>query len=368
MITLVDLKTQYNNLKKDIDKAISKVLSKSDFILGKEVDLFEEEFASFCSSSYCISVASGTDALYLSLKALNIGEGDAVITVANTFVATVFAITYTKAKPILIDINPETYNIDVNKIQKEITPNTKAILPVHLYGRAAEMDKIISIAKQYNLYVIEDACQAHGALYKGKKVGSFGDIGCFSFYPGKNLGAYGDGGAIVTSDKKITDHLKLIRNYGSPKKYYHSIIGYNSRLDTLQAAILRVKLSHLEEWNKKRLENAKLYNLKLKGVGDLILPNIDNKFRHVFHLYVVRTKKRDELMEYLKNNDIYCQIHYPVPIYSLEAFKYLGYKGKNFPVTEKYSKEILSLPMYPELTEEKIDLISEKIKDFYNNY
>lgn len=367
MIPLVDLKTQYNNLKKDLEKAINKVLSKTEFILGEEVDLFEEEFARYCSSSNCISVASGTDALYLSLRALNIGEGDEVITVANTFVATVLAITYTQAKIVLVDINPDTYNIDVDKIQKEITPNTKAILPVHLYGRPVEMDKIISIAKKYDLYVIEDACQAHGASFKGKRVGSFGDMGCFSFYPGKNLGAYGDGGAIVTSNKNIADYLKLIRNYGSPKKYYHSIIGYNSRLDTLQAAILRVKLIHLEEWNKKRLNNAKLYNLKLKGVGDLILPNIDNDFKHVFHLYVIRTKNRGRLLEYLKNNDIYCGIHYPVPIYSLEAFRYLGYKSKDFPVTEKYSKEILSLPMYPELNEKQIDLITEKIKDFFKN-
>ena len=364
MIPFVDLKIQYKSIQGEIKKEVESVFQNTSFILGESVAKFEENFATFCDSKYCVGVASGTDALCLGLKVLGIGMGDEVITAANTFVATAFAISHTGAKPIFADIDPETYNIDLNKIEERVTPNTKAIIPVHLYGRAVNMERLMSIADKRSLKVIEDACQAHGATWKGRKVGSFGDIGCFSFYPGKNLGAYGDGGAIVTSDDALYEKLKMMRNYGSPKKYYHDFIGYNSRLDTVQAAVLNVKLRYLKEWNNKRIANARLYNQKLKGVGDIVLPNVENDECHVFHLYVIRTKKRDELLNYLKENDVQCGIHYPVPIYSLDAYNSLGLTGEDYPVTEKYSKEILSLPMFAELTEKQIDRVVGLIKKF----
>ena len=364
-IPLVDLKIQYQAIKEEIGAAIMEVLDRGDFILGSSVSSFEEEFSKFCDSKYCIGVASGTDALFLSLKSLGIGAGDEVIAPANTFIATVLAISYSGASPVLIDVDPETYNIDLKKLEEKITSKTKAIVPVHLYGRPVNMDALGAIANKYNLNIVEDACQAHGAAWKDKKVGSFGDLGCFSFYPGKNLGAYGDGGAIVTSSEKLCQKLKLLRNYGSTKKYYHDIIGYNSRLDTIQAAILRVKLRYLKEWSSKRLANAKLYNQKLKDIGDLVLPGIDKDNLSVFHLYVVRTKSRDELLKYLKENDVHCGIHYPVPIYSLDAYSSLGLKKEDFPVTEELSKQILSLPMYAELGEEQINNVVNLIKKFY---
>jgi len=365
MIPFVDLKTQYKAIEVEVKEEVNKVLKQANFILGEPVAKFEEAFAQFCSTKYAIGVASGTDALHLALKVLDIGAGDEVITAANTFIATTLAISYTGAKPVLVDIDLDTYNIDLDRIEEKITPKTKAIIPVHLYGRVVKMDKLLSLANKHKLKVVEDAAQAHGATYKGRKAGSFGVIGCFSFYPGKNLGAYGDGGAVVTSDEKLYQKLKMIRNYGSPKKYYHDTIGYNSRLDTIQAAILGVKLKYLEDWNNKRIANAKLYNQKLKGLGDLVLPEIDEQGRSVFHLYVVRTKRRDELLKYLKASDIQCGIHYPVPIYSLGAYSSLGLKAEDFPVTEKFSKEILSLPMYPELTEAQIDQVASTIKEFY---
>ncbi|UCD15441.1 MAG: DegT/DnrJ/EryC1/StrS family aminotransferase, partial [Candidatus Omnitrophota bacterium] len=286
---------------------------------------------------------------------------------ANTFVATVLGISYTGAKPVLVDIDPDTYNIDLEKIEAAITPKTKAIMPVHLYGRPVEMGKVIALAEKYNLKIIEDAAQAHGAVYRGRKVGSFGIMGCFSFYPGKNLGAYGDAGAIVTSNKDLYEKLKMLRNYGSPKKYYHDFIGYNSRLDTLQAAVLGVKLRYLDEWNRLRRRNAELYNEKLADAPDLVLPDIPKDGTHVFHLYVVRTEKRDQLLNYLKEAGIQCVIHYPVPIYSLGAYKWLGYSPQQFPVTEEFSRQILSLPMYPELTEEQIERIADLIKKFHKD-
>lgn len=365
MIPFVDLKIQYRSIQDEIKAGINAVLEQTNFILGEPVAGFEKEFAKFCDSDYCIGVASGTDALHLALRALNIGEGDEVITAANTFVATVLAISYVGAKPVLVDIDPETYNIDLDKINEKITSRTKAIIPVHLYGRPVDMKRLIKIASNFNLKIIEDACQAHGATLNERKIGSYGIAGCFSFYPGKNLGAYGDGGAIITSDGKIYEKLKMMRNYGSPLKYHHDFIGYNSRLDTLQAAILNVKLKYLEGWNNKRFTNAKLYNEKLSETGDLALPNLNNTDSHVFHLYVVRTKKRDELLKYLNENGIQAGIHYPIPIYSLAAYSHLGLSKKDFPVTEQYSKEIISLPMFPELTEEQIDTITGLIKKFF---
>ena len=362
MIPFVDLKTQYQAIESEIMPAVARALSKANYILGPEVAEFEKNFAQSIGVKYAVGVASGTDALFLALKALGLGSGDEVITAANTYIASVLGATYLGATPAFVDINPDTYNIDVEKIEAKITSKTKVILPVHLYGRPVNMEKILALAKKHNLKVVEDCAQSHGAVWAGKKVGSFGDLGCFSFYPGKNLGAYGDGGAITTSSLELAEKLQALRNYGSPKKYHHPIIGYNSRLDTLQAAILNVKLKHLTDWNEKRLNNAKLYNQKLKGLGDLILPQIEG----VFHLYVVRTKKRDQLLDFLKQREIQCGIHYPVPIYSQGAYSDLGLKPEGFPITEQFSKEILSLPMYPELSEAQIDEVINSIKKFFN--
>lgn len=366
-IPLVDLKAQYLSLKPEIDQAIQRVIDNTDFILGKEVELFEREFASFSETEYGIGVASGTEALHLSLLALGISSGDEVITAANTFVATVLAINYTGAQPVLVDINPDNYNLDVSLIEKAITKRTKAIIPVHLFGQPADMDPIMEIAREHNLKVIEDACQAHGAKYEGKKVGSIGNVGCFSFYPGKNLGAYGDGGIVLTNDEEIVQKIRMLRNYGSRIKYYHEFKGFNSRLDTLQAAILRVKLKYLDEWNRKRIRNALLYNSLLKDVKEVITPQFreDLDFSHVFHLYVVRVEKRNQLLDFLDKRGIRCGIHYPVPLHFQEAYKDLGYNEGDFPIAEKLSNEILSLPMYPELMEEEIMYVVESAKEFY---
>lgn len=363
MIPFVDLKKQYMTIKDEIDVAIKKVLNSSDYILGKELDLFEQEFAKFCNTKFAIGVDSGTSAIELALRALNIGVGDEVITAANTFFATVVSIAITGAKPVLIDIEPDTYNIDPKLLQKSITKKTKAIIPVHLYGQPVEMDEIKRIAQKFNLKIIEDACQSHGAYYKGKKVGSLGNIGCFSFYPGKNLGAYGDGGMITTNNSKVYNNVLMLRNYGQKKKYYHSMLGYNRRLDTLQSAILRVKLKYLSDWNEKRKQNAEYYNELFKN-SCVITPKIAKNRTHIFHLYVIRIFRRDELLDYLLKNEISCGIHYPIPIHLQKAFKYLGYKKGDFPITEKYAKQILSLPMFPELTKEEIERIATKILEF----
>ena len=365
MVPFVDLKIQYMSIAQEIEPQMRKVLTEANFILGEPVAYFEKNFAAFCDSKHCIGVASGTDALHLALRALGLSKDDEIITQANTFVATVLAISYTGAKPVLVDIESETFNMDLAQLEAKITSRTKAIMPVHLYGRALDMTRLMGLAQKYGIKVIEDACQSHGALWGGRKTGSFGVMGCFSFYPGKNLGAYGDAGAIVTSDDTLNKSLKMLRNYGSPKKYYHDSLGYNSRLDTLQAAVLGVKLKHLPQWNQKRIHNARLYNEKLNRVGDIITPQIVSSDGHVFHLFVVRTKKRDSLLQYLHEHDIQAGIHYPVPIYSLGAYASLGLNAKDYPVTEELSKEILSLPMYPELTEAQIDEVVGCIKDFF---
>lgn len=359
-IPFVDLRTQYMALKKEIDEAIQGVIDKTDFILGKEVELFEKEFATFSGASYGVGVGSGTEALHLSLLALEIGPGDEVITSSNTFIATVLAISYSGARPILVDIDRETYNMDISSVRKVITKKTKAIIPVHLYGHPVNMDNIMGLAKEYNLKVVEDACQAHGAEYRGRKVGSIGDLGCFSFYPGKNLGAYGDGGMVITNNEELSQRLRMLRNYGSRTKYYHEFKGFNSRLDTLQAAILRVKLRRLDLWNELRRKHAMLYNRLLKSSG-VVTPIEKDYARHIYHLYVIRVKNRDKLLEYLKSKGIFSQIHYPRPIHLLDAYRDLGDSEGSFPVAEEYSKEFLSLPMYPELTEEQIGYVCKNI-------
>lgn len=366
-IALVDLRRQHECIKDRILQKIEELIDKSQFILGEEVQKFEDEFARFCGCKYAVGVNSGTDALVLSLKALDIKEGDEVITVPNTFVATVDAITRNGARPVFVDVDEKSFLLDTSKLEKVITSKTKAIIPVHLYGQPCNMDEILEIAEKYDLYVIEDACQAHGAEYKGKRVGSFGILSCFSFYPAKNLGALGDGGIITTNDESLGEKLKMLRNYGQKEKYYHEFVGFNSRLDELQAAILRIKLKHLEKWIYQRRKNAKIYGEELEKIEEITTPIELPERKHVYHLYVIRVpeRKRDALKEFLISNKIYPGIHYPVPLHLTNAYRYLGYKEGSFPVTEKLSNEILSLPMFPELREEEIVYVCEKIMEFF---
>ena len=361
-IPFVDLKKQYQSISKEIDAAIYDVLQKGWFILGDNVVTFEEEFAKYCNTKYAIGVASGTDALTLSIEALGIGEGDEVITVPNTFIATVDAISRNRAKPVFVDIDSETYNIDVDKIEEKITDKTKAIIPVHLYGQPADMDSIVKIAREYDLKIIEDGCQAHGSEYNGKKVGSLGDVGCFSFYPGKNLGAYGDGGIVVTNNFEIAEIIRILRNYGQKIKYHHDIVGYNSRLDEIQAAVLRVKLKYLDKWNELRRLHSKEYNEFLSEISGIVLPFSEENVKHVYHLYVIRCENRDAIQEKLSSKGISTGIHYPVPIHLQLAYTKLGYCKGDFPITEEYVKKIISLPIFPELTFDEVRYVSEQIK------
>lgn len=369
MIPFVDLKAQYDSIKDEIDEAIQNVINNTSFIMGEELKKFEEEFAQFCDVKYAIGVANGSDALILALRACGIGEGDEVITIPHTFIATAEAISNVVGKVIFVDIDPKTYTIDVSKIEEKINKRTKAIIPVHLYGQSANMDPIMRLAKKYDLKVIEDAAQAHGAEYKGKKVGSIGDVGCFSFYPGKNLGAYGDAGMITTNNEEISKKLRLLRNHGRvTKKYEHEIEGYSSRLDNLQAAILRVKLKYLNKWNAMRRKNAEKYNELLGNIGEITTPYEADYAKHVYHLYVIRVKNgRDKLREELKSKGVATGIHYPIPLHLQPAYSYLGYKRGGFPVTEKASQEILSLPMFAELNGGQIEEIVKIIKNFKNN-
>ncbi len=383
----LDLKSEYKSIKKEIDAAIRKVLDNSRFIGGKEVESFEKEMAKFCGIKYAIGVNSCTDALFLSLKALGIGPKDEVITTPFTFISTAETIANLGAKPVFVDIDPETFNIDSSKIGEKITKKTKAILPVHLFGQMADMDEIMKIAKKYGLYVIEDAAQAIGAEIKSKvkspacakasagrqklkvmKAGSIGDCGCFSFFPSKNLGAYGDGGMITTNNKNLANKIRLLRNHGSsPKeKYKNLILGTNSRLDTIQAAILRVKLKHLKEWNKKRGEKAAYYTNQFSRLGKLTTPYITPGNTHIFHQYTIRIKngKRDKLKKYLKKEGMSTMTYHPLPLHLQPAFKYLGYKKGDFPEAEKAAKEVLSLPIYPELANKQIKFIVNSIKNF----
>lgn len=360
-IPLVDLVKQYNSIKEEIDRKIFEVIESSKFILGPEVESFEKEFADYCNVKHAAGVGSGNDALLLTLQAMNIGNGNKVITVPNTFVSTADSILRCGAKPVFVDINPETYNIDTEKIEEKITDKTKAILIVHLYGQTADMDVIKEIADKHSLSIIEDACQAHGAEYKGKKAGSIGDAACFSFYPSKILGAYGDGGAVVSNNPELIDKIMKFRNYGGKEKYVHEFVGSNSRLDAIQAAVLRIKLKYLDKWIEMRRRNAEKYMELLKGSA-VSLPKEMENAKHAYYLFVVRHAKRDELKNFLEKSGIGTGIHYPIPVHLQPSYVNLGFKG--FPVTEKYAKEILSLPMFPELTDEEIKYIAEKIMEF----
>jgi len=364
MIPISDIKRQYDSIKKEIDEAISEVFKESWFILGKQNESFEREFASYINTSYAVGVGSGTEAIHLSLVAAGVGNSDEVITVPNTAVFTISAITFSGAKPILVDIDENNFLMNVSNIEKAITNKTKAIIPVHLYGQCADMDAIMAIAKKYKLMVIEDACQAHGAEYKGKKVGSIGDFGAFSFYPSKNLGCYGDGGMITTNNPDMAIKLRMLRNGGQEKRYYHKIKGFNSRLDEIQAAVLRVKLKYLDKWNDMRRKNAKLYDTLITS-GKIIKPKEMPYCTHVYHLYVIKTEKRDELSNYLKEKGIQTLIHYPVPVHMQEAYNDLNMKKGQYAAAENCAKHILSLPMFPELSESEIETVAEALNNYY---
>jgi len=374
MVPFLDLTRQFKRIKYEILSATQRIYEKGHFILGEEVSAFEKEFSHYCGVHYGIGVGSGTDALYLALKAAGIGEGDEVITVANSFVATALAISFTGAIPLFVDIDPVTNTMDPNDLEhllkrqkaKGSGRRIKAVLPVHLYGFPAEMDSILEIANRYDLIVIEDACQAHGAAYGKRKVGSFGIMGCFSFYPTKNLGGYGDGGMVVTNDKKYDRKLRLLRCYGERKKYHHVLKGHNSRLDEIQAATLRVKLRYLDQWNEERRTKARTYTKKLSPLG-VVCPSEKGGIQPIYHLYGIKTEKRDSLQAFLKTKGIETLIHYPIPIPFQKAYQELRHRRRDFPVTHQWARRILSLPFFPEIKKHEIEEVTEEIRSFLRN-
>lgn len=357
-IPLVDLKSEYQSIRDEIDRAMSEVVESAHFVGGQIVDTFEQAFAAYCEARQCVAVSNGTDALFLALEALEIGSEDEVITAPNTFIATTEAITRAGAKVRFVDIEPETKNIAVDQLEQAINERTKAIVVVHLYGFPAEMKKINAIAKKHDLYVIEDAAQAHGARYDGKRVGSLGDVACFSFYPGKNLGAYGDAGAVVTNDEQIAERVRLLRNHGRVRKYEHLQEGYNHRCDAMQAAILSAKLRHLDAWNAARRAHAKLYGEYFKKVAQVKTPIEVPGIEPVYHLYVIETDHREQLQAELVKKGIATGIHYPIPLHLQPAYRHLGLSENSFPEAEKAAGRILSLPMYPNLSSAMIEYIA----------
>ncbi len=362
-VDFVDLKAQYKTIQQELQENIDRVIESCAFIGGPFLNGFEKNFADFCGVKHAIGVSSGTSALHLALTALGIGKGDEVIVPVNTFIATVEAIVHTGAKPVFVDMDSDNYNIAIEQIESKVTDNTAAILPVHLYGQPVDMDKVLAIAKRHKIFVVEDACQAHGAGYNGRKVGSIGDIAAFSFYPGKNLGAYGDGGMVTTNNSEFADKVLYLKDHGSVEKYYHKVIGYNYRLDGMQAAILDVKLRHLPDWNESRRKNAALYTELLQDVEGVKLPTEIDNASSVYHLYVIQVDTdRDELREYLGEQGIASGLHYPVPCHLQPAFSSLGYKEGDFPESERYAKRIISLPMFPELSPNEIEYGCEHIK------
>jgi dTDP-4-amino-4,6-dideoxygalactose transaminase len=361
-IPFVDLKAQYLSIKAEIDEAIGRVLDTSAFVLGREVEAFERAFAEYVGAKFCVGVSNGTAAIQLAVMACGIGAGDEVIVPANTFFASAEGVSTANATPVFVDADPFSYNLDPSKIEAAITKRTRAIMPVHLYGQAADLDPIFEIAAKHNLLVIEDAAQAHGSLYKGKRVGALARAGCFSFYPGKNLGAYGEGGAVVTNDETIARRLRLLRDHGSERKYVHEIIGYNFRLEGIQGAVLNVKLRYLDKWNDLRRAHAARYNELLKG-SRLTLPREMPYARHIYHLYVVQTEERDALQKRLNEAGVQTGIHYPVPVHLQPAYASMGHKQGDFPESEKQARRVLSLPMFPELTNEQIEKVAEVINN-----
>ena len=354
----------HEEIRKDLDAAFKKVVDKSYFIQGEECEKFEEEYAAYCGTKYCVGVATGLDAIYLILKALDIKAGDEVIVPSNTYIATALAVSFTGAKPVFVEPVIDTYNIDVTRIEEKITEKTKAIIAVHLQGRAADMDAINAIAKKHELYVLEDAAQAHGARYKGQRVGALSDAAAWSFYPGKNLGALGDGGCITTNNKQIADKVRALGNYGSDYKYHHIYQGTNSRLDEMQAAFLRVKLPHLDKWNEARRRIAEAY---LSGITNPLI-NLplatSEEYEHIYHVFVIRCDRRDELEKYLKDNGIGTVKHYPVPMHLQKAYEELHIQEGELPIAEEISKTVLSIPMYYGMTEEEVEYVIDKINKF----
>jgi dTDP-4-amino-4,6-dideoxygalactose transaminase len=388
-IPFLDLKTQFRAIEHEVLPMVKEAMENAAFIGGPQVSGFETEFATFCDSKYCVGVNSGTDALRFALMAAGVGPGDEVITVPHTFIATTEAVSQVGAKPVFVDIDLKTYNMDPNKLEDYLAkrpgggstgnkpratsdqrlatsnqPQPKAVLPVHLYGQPADMDPILEIAKKKNLVVIEDACQAHGSQYKGRKAGSMGAIGCFSFYPGKNLGAYGEGGAVVTQDEEMASKIRMIRDHGQTKKYYHDMEGYNGRLDAIQAGVLRIKLKRLAAWNESRRQNAQYYNELLSSIKGVTIPKEADGCGHVYHLYVILVEDRDGLQKYLNEKGIGTGLHYPVPLHLQKAYANQGHKEGDFPVTESVAKRLLSLPMFPELTKAQIEYVADCIKQF----
>jgi len=364
-VPILDLKAQYQSIKDEIDEAVLGVMASGYFVLGPNVKALEAEVAKYVGCQYGVGVASGTDALRLSLEALDIGPGDEVITTPFTFVATANTISHAGARPVFVDIDPHTYNIVPAQIEAAITERTKAVLPVHLYGQPAEMDEIVDIAQRHNLYVIEDCAQAIGAEDDGRRVGSFGDLACFSFYPTKNLGAFGDAGLVTTNDPELAERVTVLRQQGSKTRYYHDVLGFNSRLDEMQAALLRVKLRHLDDWQARRGQIATQYDEALGGL-DLEIPLVRPGVTHVYHQYTIRVTRRDDLHEFLQEHGVGSMIYYPLPLHLQKMYDDLGYAEGSLPVSEAAGREVLSLPMYPELTDEQIELVVEVIGEFLN--
>ncbi len=361
-VPFLDLKRQHLEIKAELEGAVSKVIENCDFIGGAAVGSFENAFASFCGASHCVGLGNGTDAIQVALRACGVGPGDEVITAANTFIATSEAISAVGAKCIFVDCTDDTYLIDIDSLERAITPRTKAIIPVHLYGQLVDMATILALAEAHGIRVIEDAAQAHGAKIDGKRAGTFGDIGCFSFYPGKNLGAFGDAGAVITNDEGLADQVRLIANHGRATKHDHILEGMNSRLDTIQAAVLEIKLSHLDEWNEHRRTVARRYTNDLSALP-IVLPNCPNDGSHVFHLYVVRVKNREELIEKLRNINISTGIHYPIALPNTTAYGYLQHSPEQFPNASAFESEILSLPIYPMMTDEEVLYVVDALKN-----
>lgn len=361
-VPFLDLKAQYVLLTGEISEALQQVLDCTAFSGGPFVALFEEQFASFCSARQAIGVGSGTEALWLTLLALGIGPGDEVITVPNTFIATAEAISLCGARPVFVDVDEQSYTMNPDLLAAAITSRTKAVIPVHLYGQMADMDPIMEIAAQHGIFVIEDACQAHGAEYKGKKAGSLGVAGCFSFYPGKNLGAYGEAGAVVTNNRNLAEKIRMLRDHGQSEKYHHEMIGVNSRMDGFQGAILSVKLKYLASWNYARIRNAETYCRLLADVGAIVLPARRDNALHVYHIFAVRIAKRKEFLADMAQKGIACGIHYPIPLHLQKAYEALGLKRGSFPVAERCADEVVSLPMFPELSVEQITSVAEAVR------
>lgn len=365
-VPFVDLVKQYQNIKPEIDAAIQDVLNHAAFIGGERVKAFEDAFAQLHGARFCIGTSSGTDSLHVILWCLNIGPGDEVIVPVNTFIATAEAVSLTGARPVFVDHEPGSYNLDISQLEAAITPRTRAVLPVHLYGQSADMDAILQITEQRELLVIEDCCQAHLAEYKGRRVGTFGIASAFSFFCAKNLGAFGEGGAVITNDEGLYNQMRQRHNHGTVQRYVHNLVGHNYRLEGIQAAVLNVKMRYIESWTEARRRNAELYRHVLADIPEVVIPTEMPWGRHVYHLFVVRVPRRDELRAYLEEQGISTGLHYPIPLHLQEAYSELGYKKGDFPIAEASAEEILSLPMFPELTEEQIEYVAHCIRKFYN--